>query len=148
MISHHSPPRPAPRRVFRFCTSNTAKHPAPFGDLAARRFRAAKSRVCTSSVNATTYSDENAGINNQQHLAAFIQAQKESSKMVRTALRLPDVMRATGLSKASVYVKIAEGKFPKPVKPDPSGKIVIWFDDQISDWQDSVRAAAKASEAA
>jgi prophage regulatory protein len=66
--------------------------------------------------------------------------------MVRQALRMADVMKATGLSKASVYVKIKEGKFPRPIKPDPNGKAVIWFSDDVENWQNSVRAAAYANE--
>ncbi len=53
----------------------------------------------------------------------------------RTVLRLPDVMRVTGWSRSTVYDKIKAGKFPKPFKPDPDGRVAGWFADEIADLQ-------------
>lgn len=33
-------------------------------------------------------------------------------------LRLPEVIRRTGLPRSTIYRKMSEGKFPKPVKLD------------------------------
>jgi prophage regulatory protein len=55
--------------------------------------------------------------------------------MARSVLRKPDVLRATGWSNSTLYTKIAEGKFPRGTKLDPSGRCVIWFDDQVADFQ-------------
>lgn len=52
--------------------------------------------------------------------------------MSRNILKLPDVMKKTGLSKAGLYALIQKGKFPRPVKlgTRASG----WIDDEIDDW--------------
>jgi prophage regulatory protein len=39
-------------------------------------------------------------------------------------IRLPEIMRLTGFSKATVYKWIKLGKFPKPVKL--SARLVAW----------------------
>ena len=53
----------------------------------------------------------------------------------RTILRLPDVMRVTGWSRSTVYDKIKAGKFPRPFKPDPEGRVAGWFADEIAELQ-------------
>ena len=44
-------------------------------------------------------------------------------------LRLPAVEAKTGLSKATIYRRVAEGKFPKPIRIGPT--IVAWLDHEI-----------------
>lgn len=66
--------------------------------------------------------------------------------MVRKVMRLPAVLEATGWSKASLYAKIADGKFPKGTKLDPDARAVVWFDDVVEAFQE--RAVAAATEAA
>jgi prophage regulatory protein len=34
---------------------------------------------------------------------------------MHTILRLPDVKRSTGLSRSTIYLRITQGTFPKPV---------------------------------
>jgi prophage regulatory protein len=51
--------------------------------------------------------------------------------MVRKVMRKPAVLAATGWSNSCLYEKIAKGLFPKPVKLDPNGRTVIWFEDQV-----------------
>jgi len=51
--------------------------------------------------------------------------------MVRKLLRKPVVLQATGWSNSTLYDKIAKGKFPKPVKIDPDGRVVGWWEDEI-----------------
>jgi Prophage CP4-57 regulatory protein (AlpA) len=41
---------------------------------------------------------------------------------VRTILRKQAVLAATGWSNSTLYKKIQEGKFPKPIKLDPDDK--------------------------
>jgi prophage regulatory protein len=53
----------------------------------------------------------------------------------RKVMRLPDVMRATGWSRSTVYDKIKAGKFPKPFKPDPEGRVAGWFEDEVAELQ-------------
>lgn len=47
-------------------------------------------------------------------------------------LRLPAVLQATGLSKASVYLGIRKGIFPPPVKLGE--RAVGWPESTIADW--------------
>jgi prophage regulatory protein len=35
--------------------------------------------------------------------------------MMHAILRLPDVKRSTGLSRSTIYLRITQGAFPKPV---------------------------------
>jgi prophage regulatory protein len=51
--------------------------------------------------------------------------------MVRKLLRKPVVLQVTGWSNSTLYDKIAKGKFPKPVKIDPDGRVVGWWEDEI-----------------
>ena len=44
----------------------------------------------------------------------------------RKVMRLPQVMAVTGWSRSTVYDKIKSGKFPKPFKPDPDGRVAGW----------------------
>jgi prophage regulatory protein len=53
----------------------------------------------------------------------------------RRVIRLPEVMRVTGWSRSTVYDKIKAGKFPKPFKPDPDGRVAGWFEDEIAELQ-------------
>jgi prophage regulatory protein len=54
---------------------------------------------------------------------------------MRQVLRKNQVLAATGWSNSSLYAKMAAGKFPKPVKLDPDGRAVVWFQDQIEEFQ-------------
>ena len=47
-------------------------------------------------------------------------------------LRLGDVTRLTGLSKATIYRQIHAGTFPRPVKLGP--RAVGWFANEVQDW--------------
>jgi len=47
-------------------------------------------------------------------------------------LRLPEVMRTTGLARSTIYKMIAEKSFPKPI---PLGvKSVGWLESDIQNW--------------
>ncbi len=52
--------------------------------------------------------------------------------MATTILRLPDVKARTGLSRSTIYMRIAEARFPRPVSL--GGRAVGWIEDEISDW--------------
>jgi prophage regulatory protein len=51
--------------------------------------------------------------------------------MVGKLLRKTVVLEATGWSNSTLYTKIAQGKFPKPVKIDPEGRASGWWEDEI-----------------
>lgn len=55
--------------------------------------------------------------------------------MTRKALRLPAVLDRIGCSRSTWYEGIKKGIYPAPTKLNPSGRIVIWFDDQIDEIQ-------------
>ena len=52
--------------------------------------------------------------------------------MTHTILRLPDVKTTTGLSRSTIYLRVAEGSFPKPV--GLGGRAVGWLEAEIQDW--------------
>jgi predicted DNA-binding transcriptional regulator AlpA len=41
----------------------------------------------------------------------------------------------TGYSRSTWYAKVKEGKAPKPSKIDPTGRVVIWWLDDIEAMQ-------------
>lgn len=51
-------------------------------------------------------------------------------------LRLPDVLRITGMGRNTVYTRIKEGTFPKQVKIGP--KSVAWRQSEINQWMASL----------
>jgi len=52
--------------------------------------------------------------------------------MVLSILRLPDVCARTGLSRSSIYLRIAKGEFPKPVSL--GGRAVGWPENEVESW--------------
>lgn len=52
--------------------------------------------------------------------------------MANAILRLPLVKVRTGLSRSTIYLRIAEGSFPKPVSLGP--RAVGWLDSDIEAW--------------
>jgi prophage regulatory protein len=70
---------------------------------------------------------------------------------VQRMLRLPAVLAATGWSRSTLYSKIAEGKFGKPIKLDPDGRAVAWPESEVLAHQQAMiraRDGAEATEAA
>lgn len=61
-------------------------------------------------------------------------------------LRRPDVEIATGLSRSTIYDKMAVGEFPKPVPL--SGGAVGWLESEIAVWQQARIAERNAKAAA
>ena len=59
-----------------------------------------------------------------------------------TILRRKTVEIRTGLSRSSIYQKMADGHFPKPVSI--GARAVGWLESNINDWiADRVSASAK-----
>ncbi len=56
-----------------------------------------------------------------------------------TLYRLPEVLRCIGLSKSSIYRKIAQNNFPHPVRIGE--KAVAWRSDHIQQWIDNLPEA-------
>ena len=47
-------------------------------------------------------------------------------------LRLPEVLARTGLSRSTIYVRLAEGCFPRPVAL--GGRAVGWIEAEVDEW--------------
>ncbi len=47
-------------------------------------------------------------------------------------LRLPEVQARTGLSRSTIYVRIEQGRFPRPVSLGP--RAVGWIEAEIEEW--------------
>lgn len=63
--------------------------------------------------------------------------------MSHTILRLPAVKARTGLSRSTIYLRVSEGRFPKPV--GLGGRAVGWLEAEVQDWlQRRIEASRKA----
>lgn len=47
-------------------------------------------------------------------------------------LRLPAVKARTGLSRSTIYVRVAEGRFPQPVSLGP--RAIGWVEAEVDAW--------------
>ena len=47
-------------------------------------------------------------------------------------VRLPDVQARTGLSRSTIYVRVAAGSFPKPVQL--GARAVGWIESEVDAW--------------
>jgi prophage regulatory protein len=56
-------------------------------------------------------------------------------------LRLPEVKATTGLSKSSIYARIAVGTFPKQIPLGP--RLVVWVESDIQNWITEQVSAAR-----
>ena len=52
--------------------------------------------------------------------------------MALTILRLPEVKARTGLSRSTIYLKMAEGSFPEPIAL--GARSVGWIESEIDAW--------------
>ncbi|MGE3601584.1 MAG: helix-turn-helix transcriptional regulator [Dehalococcoidia bacterium] len=52
--------------------------------------------------------------------------------MTHTILRLPAVKERTGLSRSTIYLRVAQGTFPGPVSL--GGRAVGWLEAEIQAW--------------
>lgn len=65
--------------------------------------------------------------------------------MTHTILRLPDVKARTGLSRSTIYLRIAAGTFPRPVPL--GGRAVGWLESEIQNWIERAIAACRGPQA-
>ena len=52
--------------------------------------------------------------------------------MPHTVLRLPAVKARTGLSRSTIYMRVAHGAFPAPVSL--GGRAVGWIEAEVNAW--------------
>lgn len=54
--------------------------------------------------------------------------------MTHSILRLPAVKACTGLSRSTIYLRVSQGTFPKPVSL--GARAVGWVEAEIQEWLD------------
>ena len=64
--------------------------------------------------------------------------------MATNILRLPTVKARTGLSRSTIYLRISEGRFPRPVSL--GSRAVGWIESEINTWLAERIAAARATD--
>jgi prophage regulatory protein len=52
--------------------------------------------------------------------------------MATAILRLPAVKARTGLSRSTIYLRISEGNFPKPISL--GSRAVGWIEAEVNEW--------------
>jgi predicted DNA-binding transcriptional regulator AlpA len=55
-------------------------------------------------------------------------------------IRKPQLSRFVGLNMSVIYDMMARDLFPRPIKPNPQGRVIGWLSSEIAEWQ---RARAK-----
>ena len=64
--------------------------------------------------------------------------------MTHNILRLPAVKARTGLSRSTIYLRVSQGTFPKPVSL--GARAVGWVEAEIQEWlQRQIEASRKAN---
>ena len=64
--------------------------------------------------------------------------------MTHRILRLPEIMSRTGLSRSTIYLRISQGTFPKPV--NLGARAVGWIEAEIDEWLNhQIEASRKAT---
>ena len=53
-------------------------------------------------------------------------------KVTPRILRLPTVKTRTGLSRSSIYLRISQGRFPKPISLGE--RAVGWVEAEVTEW--------------
>jgi prophage regulatory protein len=57
--------------------------------------------------------------------------------MPQDLLRLPEVMRRSGLGRTSIYERIKRKEFPEPIPLGSNSRIVAWPSSDIDAWIDA-----------
>jgi prophage regulatory protein len=52
--------------------------------------------------------------------------------MSKVILRLPAVKNRTGLARSTIYLRIAQGSFPKQISL--GGRVIGWVEEEIDAW--------------
>ena len=61
-----------------------------------------------------------------------VTAGSNEALMMHTILRLPAVKARTGLSRSTIYLRVAQGTFPRPV--GLGGRAVGWLEAEVQAW--------------
>jgi len=52
-------------------------------------------------------------------------------KSAETLIRLPEVLKRTGVSRAAIYLWVQQGQFPTPIK---IGRNSHWIESEVQTW--------------
>ena len=52
--------------------------------------------------------------------------------MTNSILRLPEVMKRTGLSRSSIYLKTSLNEFPKSISL--GARAIGWLEEEVNEW--------------
>jgi prophage regulatory protein len=64
--------------------------------------------------------------------------------MADSILRLPAVKTRTGLSRSTIYLRVSQGTFPRPV--GLGGRAVGWLEAEVQSWlAERIAASRKAA---
>ncbi len=63
--------------------------------------------------------------------------------MALSIVRLPAVMAQVGLSRSTIYLRISEGKFPKPISL--GGRAVGWVESDVQGWLEQCLVESRAN---
>ncbi len=63
--------------------------------------------------------------------------------MTTSILRLPAVKARTGLARSTIYLRVAQGSFPRPV--GLGGRAVGWLEAEVQNWLEQRIAASRAA---
>jgi prophage regulatory protein len=58
-------------------------------------------------------------------------------------IRLSAVQQQTGLSRSTIYKRVSEGSFPRPIKTGP--RTVAWIHDEVRAWINARIAESRVS---
>jgi prophage regulatory protein len=61
--------------------------------------------------------------------------------MSHIILRLPQVKKRTGLSRSSIYLRMANGDFPASISL--GGRAIGWLEEEVNDWLENKVAASR-----
>jgi predicted DNA-binding transcriptional regulator AlpA len=50
-------------------------------------------------------------------------------------IRKPQLSRFVGLNMSVIYDMMARDQFPRPIKPNPQGRVIGWLSSEIAEWQ-------------
>ena len=64
--------------------------------------------------------------------------------MANAILRFPQVIKITGLPRSTIYAKLADDNFPRPIKLGE--RSVGWIEEEIQDWINQQIEASRSSQ--
>lgn len=83
-------------------------------------------------------------MNADQNLLNHKTQNHEEKKMKNRIIRLPDVIKLTGLKRSSIYIKVNEGLLPAPIKI--SKRAIGWPMNEIQQVVDAIISGASSED--